>query len=220
MTNPKLACPNLFSDVGMLKSFAMDHGFQGVDWTLRPEDLPKNPLEEARLTTALTRLAPLAVRYHLFFPDTEPGDMDPFKAVLAMKTLCYALELISRLMGRFVTIHLGVGRDCTEGISWERTIAGLANLATKARGLGIRVCLENLAWGWTGRPELLRKTPQKDRLLGHLGCGSRSGMQLCGKRGIQGRGLCPAAPYAYSQRGYLSRRDVWKPHPSHLQRGS
>lgn len=171
MTHHKLVCPNLFSDAGTLKSFAMDYGFQGIDWTLRREDLPKNALEETRLTKALARLAPLELRYHLFFPDTEPGDMDPTKGAFAMKTLSYACELVSRLRGRFITVHLGVGLDSMEDISWEKTIAGLRDLVAVARGMGIRVCLENLARGWTGRPELYEKLLRKTGCWGTLDVG-------------------------------------------------
>ena len=166
MANPKLACPNLFSDVGSLKSFAMDYGFQGIDWTLRLKDLPKNPLEETRLINALARLAPLETRYHLFFPDTELGDTNPAKAASAMKTFSHACELISRVRGRFITVHLGLGRDSMSGISWEQTLAGLTDLAASASDMGIRVCLENLIWGWTSRPELY------ERVLRKTGCWS------------------------------------------------
>ena len=83
MNGPKLACPNLYPDVSTLKSFALDHGFDGIDWTLRSEDLPKSRVEETQLVNALSRLAPLEVRFHLFFPDNELGDADVEKAVSA-----------------------------------------------------------------------------------------------------------------------------------------
>ncbi|MFH0825264.1 MAG: TIM barrel protein [Pseudomonadota bacterium] len=171
MTYPKLACPNLFSDVGILKSFALDHGFQGIDWTLRPEDLPKNEWEEARLTNAAARLAPLEVRYHLFFRGIELGNTDPEGAGTARETYFRALRVISGLSGRFATVHLGLGRDSMEGISWEKTLTGLADLAGAARDMGIRVCLENLVWGWTARPELYEKLLRKTGCWGTLDVG-------------------------------------------------
>ena len=58
-----------------------------------------------------------------------------------------------------------------EDVSWEKTIAGLTDLSTRARASGIRLCLENLAWGWTGRPELYEKLIRKTNCWGTLDIG-------------------------------------------------
>jgi hypothetical protein len=171
MNGPKIACPNLYRDVTVVRSFALDHGFDGIDWTLRPEDLPKNRVEEAQFMNAFSRLEPLEVRYHLFFPDNELGDMDVEKAASATKTFYAALDLISKLSGRFATVHVGLGKDSMEDVSWERTINGLADIRAKARATEIRLCLENLAWGWTGRPELYEKLIRKTNCWGTLDIG-------------------------------------------------
>ncbi len=171
MNGPKLACPNFYPDVSNLKSVALDCGFHGIDWTLRPDDLPKNSAEEARLMNSLSRLAPLEVRFHLFFPDNELGDIDAERAASATKTFFAAFDLISKLAGRFATVHVGLGRDSMEDVSWERTIHGLTDLRTKARVSGIRLCLENLSWGWTARPELYEKLIRKTNCWGTLDIG-------------------------------------------------
>ncbi len=171
MNGPKLACPNFCSDVLNLKSFALDYGFDGIDWTLRPEDLPKNHLEESWLVHSLSRLAPLEVRFHLFFPDNELGHADAEKAMSAKNTFCAAFDLISKLHGRFATVHVGLGRDSMEGISWDGTIACLRDVAAKARQSGIRVCLENLVRGWTGRPDLYEKLIRETGCWGTLDMG-------------------------------------------------
>jgi len=149
----------------------MDCGLQGIDWTFRTEDMPTNRLEEARLSRAVTGLAPLDVRYHLFFPAVELGDRHLTSAYSAWRVLCNACELISRLGGRFVTVHVGLGRDSMQGISWEKTVSRLSNLTATATNLGIRVCLENLAWGWTARPELYEKLLRKSGCWGTLDIG-------------------------------------------------
>lgn len=171
MNGPKLACPNLYPDVVNLKSFALDYGFEGIDWTLRQEDLPKNRAEEAHIMKALSKLAPLEVRFHLFFPDNEPGDADTEKAMSATNIFCAAFDLISKLSGRFATVHVGLGRESMEDVSWERTIDGLAKLKSLARASGIRLCLENLAWGWTSRPELYEKLIRKTNCWGTIDIG-------------------------------------------------
>jgi sugar phosphate isomerase/epimerase len=171
MNGPKLACPNFHADVLKLKSFALDYGFQGIDWTLRTEDFPKSPLEERRLLNSLSRLAPLEVRLHLFFPGAELGDSDAEKALSAKNTFYAALDLISKVSGRFATVHVGLGRDSMDGISWEATVAGLRDVAAKARQSGIRVCLENLAGGWTGKPDLFEELIRKTGCWGTLDIG-------------------------------------------------
>ena len=171
MNGPKLVCPNLYPDFRKLKSFALDYGFHGIDWTLRPEDLPENRFEEARFVNAVSRLAPLEVRFHLFFPDNELGDADDERAVSARNSFCAAFELISKLSGRFATVHVGLGRESMEDILWERTIDGLTDLRARARESGIRVCLENLARGWTSRPDLYEKLIRKTNCWGTLDIG-------------------------------------------------
>jgi sugar phosphate isomerase/epimerase len=171
MNHPKLACPNLYPDILNLKSFALDNGFDGIDWTLRLEDLPRNHSEEARFASTISRLAPLEIRFHLFFSDNELGDADEEKAETARNAFCAAFDLISKLSGRYATIHVGLGRESMEDVYWERTIDGLANLRALALTSGIRLCLENLAWGWTSRPDLYEKLIRKARCWGTLDIG-------------------------------------------------
>ena len=171
MNGPKLACPNFYTDALKLKSFALDCGFQGTDWTLRSEDLPKSPLEERRLLNSLSRLSPLEVRFHLFFPGNELGDSDTKKALSAKNTFYTALNLISKASGRFATVHVGLGRDSMEGISWESTVAGLREIAAMARQSGVRICLENLVSGWTGKPDLFEELIRKSGCWGTLDIG-------------------------------------------------
>jgi sugar phosphate isomerase/epimerase len=160
---PKLAMCNFLSDVSTLKQFAMVNGFSGVDWTFKVEDLPGNPIDESRLLKRIAQLHPLEVRYHLAFNETDLGDVEVGNAQRAMEIFRGACKLISRLDGRYMTMHLGLGLDSTEGLSWERTLEALADLVNFGKSLGITVCLENLAWGWSSRPELFEKLVRKSR---------------------------------------------------------
>ena len=56
-----------------------------------------------------------------------------------------------------MTIHIGLGHDSTEPLSWDATINNLGRLVQYGANHGVRVCLENLAWGWTSRPNLFEK---------------------------------------------------------------
>jgi hypothetical protein len=161
MNLPKLACCNFISDVGALGAFAQKHDFEGIEWSLTPENLPKNPAQESALVASIAGLNPLEVRYHCAFPKTDLGDVDPEKARYALEVLRRVCRVISKLGGRFLTIHVGLGRDSTVRLSWDKTVERLAQLVGFANGLGVRVCLENLAWGWTSRPELYEKLIRK-----------------------------------------------------------
>jgi sugar phosphate isomerase/epimerase len=174
---PKLACCNFFPDVKQLKEFALDHGFDGVDWTLRPEDLPRNRKQLLSLMGRISVLKHLEIRYHLSFKLWDLGHKDKGKAEDAVKAFSQACRLVSRLGGRLMTVHIGLGRDSMEEISWERTLTNLTNLADLARILGIRVCLENLARGWTSRPDLYEKLIRKTKCWGTLDIGHA---QVCG----------------------------------------
>ena len=161
MKQPKLAMCNFIPDVDELKQTALTHGFSGVDWTLRLEDLPDNDLEESRLRRSIARLYPLEIRYHCAFNGIDLGDEDPGAAAAARDVLGRACRLVSKLDGRFMTIHLGLGRESCDGLSWGRSVTALGDLVSLAQGLGVCICLENLASGWSSRPELFEKLVRK-----------------------------------------------------------
>lgn len=163
MNRPKLALCNFISDAPTLKHLAQAKGFAGVDWTLKVEDLPRTPLEESRLRRKIAQLHPLEVRYHLAFAAVDLGDVESSRADYAMEVFRLACTVLSRLEARYMTIHLGLGRDSTVGLSWERTLTALADLVSYGKSLGLTVCLENLAWGWSSRPELFEKLVRKSQ---------------------------------------------------------
>ena len=161
MMLPKLAMCNFIEDVSALKRFALANGFSGVDWTFKTDDLPQGIWEETRLLKRIGRLHPLEIRYHCAFNGIDLGDIRLDRAERAMEIFQRACRLVAKLDGRYMTIHVGLGRDSTVGLSWERSLVALAELVSYGRGLGIAICLENLAWGWTSRPELFEKLIRK-----------------------------------------------------------
>lgn len=157
MMVPKLALCNFVDDVEQLRNLALASGFSGVDWSFNLGQLPGSALEEVRLGKKIARLQPLEVRYHCAFNGLDLGDANAHRADKAMEIFRRACRLVRKLDGRYMTIHLGLGRETAEGLSWERSLERLADLAGYGRNLGVCVCLENLAWGWTSRPELFEK---------------------------------------------------------------
>lgn len=161
MNHPKLAICNFLPDVDELKRTALTNGFSGVDWTFTVEDLPTNTFDESRLLRKISRLHPLEVRYHCAFKGVDVGNENPQKAAEARAVFRSVCRLVARLGGRYVTVHHGLGRDSSNGLSWQSTLSALGELVSFAAGLGIRVCLENLASGWSSRPELFEKLVRK-----------------------------------------------------------
>ena len=161
MTTPKLACCNFIDDVRQLRAFALDHGFAGVDWTFSQPEVFRQPAAEADFIRAIQSLHPLEVRFHCAFAQTDLGDENPVQAASALRTFQAVCRLVSKLKGRYVTIHIGLGRESTSDLCWERTLAGLSDLVQFANKSWVRLCLENLAWGWTSRPELYEKLLRK-----------------------------------------------------------
>lgn len=161
MNHIKLACCNFIDDARQLRAFALDHGFAGVDWTLANPDFPWHPAAEADLTRTVKELHPLEVRFHCAFAQTDLGDDDPDQAVTAYRTFQAVCRLVAGINGRYLTMHIGLGRDSTIDLGWDRTLAKLRDLVQFARKSWLRLCLENLAWGWTSRPDLFEKLLRK-----------------------------------------------------------
>ncbi len=154
---PKLAMCNIFSDGSMLKAFALHYGFSGIDWSFDVHTLPATPGEESSCVQSLSALKPLEVRYHCPFYQIDLGHNDPREAQEAEALFHRIIRLVSKAEGRHLTIHIGLGHDSTEPLSWKATIDNLRRLVQYGANRGVRICLENLAWGWTSRPHLFEK---------------------------------------------------------------
>lgn len=154
---PKLAVCNIFSDVRKLKTFALDYSFSGIDWSFDARTLPEMPVHESKWVKDISELMPLEVRYHCPFYRIDIGHYDPWEAEAAEAVFRRIIRLVSKAEGRYLTIHIGLGHDSTEPLSWEATIDNLRRLVQYGANRGVRVCLENLAWGWTSRPHLFEK---------------------------------------------------------------
>jgi len=161
MDLPAIAICNFIPDAAALRKTAVEYGFSGIDWTFKPEELPRNQIEESRLMCDISMCNGLEVRYHCAFKGVEIGDEDRCKADAAMEVFQKACRIVSGLEGRYMTIHLGLGRKSPEGLSWERTISALSELVGYAEDLGVHLCLENLASGWSSRPQLFEKLIRK-----------------------------------------------------------
>lgn len=148
---------NFLSDPHELKNFATKHGFSGIDWSFDLENLPLPATDESRWAQKIEVLSPLEVRYHCPFYQIDLGHDDHKEVEKAESVFQHIIRLVSKVGGEHLTIHIGLGHDSTEPLSWEATIENLRNLVQYGANRGVRVCLENLAWGWTSKPHLFEK---------------------------------------------------------------
>lgn len=154
---PKLVMCNIFPEVEPVKEFALENGFTGIDWSLDLERLPETPLQESMWAREQATLLPFEVRYHCPFYQIDLGHDDPALAAKAEAVFRRIIRLVSKAGGRYLSIHIGLGFDSTEPLSWETTLNNLRRLVQFGARHRITVCLENLAWGWTSRPNLFEK---------------------------------------------------------------
>ncbi len=158
---PKLAMCNFISDIDELGKFAFENGFSGIDWSFDVKTLPRTPVEESKWIKSLSSLRPLEIRYHCPFPRQDLGHEDPVQAKEAEALFRRIIRIVSKAEGRYLTLHIGLGHDSTEPLSWEATIDNLGRVVQYGAYHGVRVCLENLAWGWTSKPNLFEKLIRK-----------------------------------------------------------
>lgn len=158
---PKLVMGNIFRDVTELRAFALEHGFSGVDWSFDMDSVPILPAQESSWVRDVNSLSPLEVRYHCPFYRIDLGHDNREESQRADALFRGIVRLVAKARGRYLTIHIGLGRDTTEPLSWDVTIENLSRLVQYGAGLGVTICLENLAWGWTSRPNLFEKLVRK-----------------------------------------------------------
>jgi sugar phosphate isomerase/epimerase len=154
---PKLAMCNFLSNLQQVGEFARQHGFDGIDYSFDLENLPQTPSQESKWAKEIATLQPLEVRYHCPFERMDLGHDDPMKVQEADILFRRIIRLISKAGGGYVTIHIGLGHNSTEPLSWETTIEKMRRLVNYGRTMRVKVCLENLAWGWTSKPNLFEK---------------------------------------------------------------
>ncbi len=155
--HPKLAMCNFISDLERLKRFAVAHGFDGIDWSFDVEHLPVGPAEDSRWVAFLSALEPLELRFHCPFMKVDIGHENADEGLRAMGIFQRIIQLVAKVGGKYLTVHIGLGHDTTKILSWNETIDNLRRMVRYGAERGVVVCLENLGWGWTSKPNLFEK---------------------------------------------------------------
>jgi sugar phosphate isomerase/epimerase len=154
---PKLAMCNFITDMERLRRFAIENRFEGIDWSFDLEHLPRGPAEDSRWVNLLSVLEPLEIRFHCPFMKVDIGHEDSGKGKKAVGIFQRIIQLVSKAGGKYLTLHVGLGHNTTRVLSWSDTIRNLQKMVRYGAERGVVVCLENLAWGWTSKPNLFEK---------------------------------------------------------------
>jgi sugar phosphate isomerase/epimerase len=154
---PKLVAPNLFSDPETMRNFAMDHGFDGIDWSIDLSRLPETPAEASQWVEQQDLLNPLEVRYHCPFQQVDIGHEDKASRNYAMDIFRRMIRLVAKARKKYLSLHVGLGHDTTKILSWDATVRNLRELVQFGAECGVTVALENLIWGWSSKPNLFEK---------------------------------------------------------------
>lgn len=152
-----MAMPNFIHPHDELKGFAIENGFSGIDWSFDFSQLPATPSEESEWAAVQKNMNPLEVRYHCPFANVDIGHEEMEVQKNSVSLFKRIIRLVSKASGKYLTIHLGLGHATMSILSWEATIRNLRELVGFGHQTGVVVCLENLAWGWTSRPNLFEK---------------------------------------------------------------
>lgn len=154
---PTLVMCNIFPRADEVRAFALEHRFAGIDWSFDLDRLPETPIEVSRWSRDQALLAPLEVRYHCPFYQLDLGHDDPAQAEKAEAVFRRIIRLVAKAGGRYLSMHIGLGLASTEPLSWDVTLNNLRRLVQFGARHQVRICLENLAWGWTSKPNLFEK---------------------------------------------------------------
>lgn len=152
-----LAMCNFMDDTAALLDFALKNDFGGIDWSFDLAELPGTPNAASSWAQSMRALSPLVIRYHCPFSRVDIGHENPFEQERAAEVFARVIRLIAKAGGSYLTIHVGLGHDNTRTLSWDRTVNTLGELVRYAEKHNVRLCLENLAWGWTAKPNLFEK---------------------------------------------------------------
>ena len=155
MKKLKFALINIFGqDAKKLGDFALKFAFKGIDWSLSLD------LSERDFLRKMNMLKGFEVRYHCAWPRIDIAYADQ-RAEQAMHIFRQMMVFVSKVDGRYITIHIGLGQTSAKELDWEKAIKNLSSLVLFGAELGITICLENITRAWTSSPEMFQTLIEK-----------------------------------------------------------
>jgi sugar phosphate isomerase/epimerase len=152
---PRLAvCDTVLDTVGGIAALFPPHHDPAVDFRIDPLRIADLAENVSRLRTHLGEAssADPEIRYVFPFSPYELSDSDDGQAHRTLLLMQVAIGHIAAGGGRYLTVHLPL-EDGVERDRFGRAADLLGELVCHGAERGVRVCLENLQWGITSRPE-------------------------------------------------------------------
>jgi len=151
----RLALTNIFDqDAVKLAEFACKFGFEGIDWSLRLNQNQRDFLQK------MDQLKGFEVRYHCFWPRIDFAYADQ-RAEKAMHIFRQMIGFVSKVDGRYITVHIGLGQSSAKELDWGKAIKNLSSLVLFGAEHGITICLENITTAWTSNPKMFKTLVEK-----------------------------------------------------------
>jgi sugar phosphate isomerase/epimerase len=136
--------------------YAKERLYQGIEWYLEYYRLPSWKGLRSRFFNAI-RESGLLYGFHGPVSDAELAIKDKTYSKVALEYLKMYLDFLEEMAPVYFTVHIGARHIPAEELSWENAIDHLKRLVEHGYSRKIRICIENLAHGWTSNPELLMK---------------------------------------------------------------
>jgi len=125
--------------------------FHAIEWDLDYIPIPLSSQRRRQLREKLEKLE-ISLRYHLPHSTCDVGSKSSKVRKISEKYLQLNLELIAGLGANFAVLHFGQYEE-----KEIPTLTSLDSVIEMASKYGITIAIENLPFGPTSRPELLKR---------------------------------------------------------------
>jgi len=177
-SRPQIAISNkVFAAPQDLLAYCRRHHSRAIDFSFAWD--AQKPADIQREVRKLATLAAndFEIRYHCPFFLVEMAHRDSEKAREALSLLQHCIDLAADFGGKYMTVHIGLGRSTSAELAYETALSYLSKLVEYGAGRDLTVCLENLPQGWTSSPHRLLAMLEKTGARGTFDLGHANACQ-------------------------------------------
>ncbi len=156
---PRIAISNrMFNSANELIDFSFVNDYKAIDYSFNAFAQTESDLAKDISFIEKIIKENLIKRFHCpFLRLIDLAHIDDEFASRSLRILKFCVDITSSFGGKYVTVHVGLGRQTTDELSYERALFNLSELVDYANKQNIIICLENLRTGWTNNPESFLK---------------------------------------------------------------
>lgn len=134
--------------------YAKSFGYRGIDWYLEFYRISSWKGSRDKFFNAI-RDSKLLYSFHAPVNDAQIAIKDQIYSKVAFDYLKMYIDFLGEVSPANLTIHIGSRDIPLEDLSWDNAMDSLKRLVEHGHSKNVRICVENLAYGWTSNPELL-----------------------------------------------------------------